>query len=278
MRIRQIINNNTIFSEDAQGNELIVMGKGIGFQGRRGEEVDPGAVEKVFVLKNETEKNKYLTMTEDIPYEVISFGIRVSDYIVSCGAKAIQKDHLMLPLVDHIYTTLERYKKGIRFDNTVLWNLRVLYPEEYKIAQDVTDMMISAFNLPIDESEANYITLHIINAELDLDPQDGYKATGIIDLAMSTVEEFFGTALDRDSVDLARFISHLQFFAKRMLKNVLWNGEDELSLMVRHQYKEAYECAGQIIQRLEKSYGIPIHEEERTYLTIHIARLMKPGE
>ena len=110
MQIKQIINNNTIFSEDAQGNELIVMGKGIGFQGRRGEEVAPGAVEKVFVLKNETEKNKYLAMTEDIPYEVISFGIRVSDYIVSCSAKAIHKDHLMLPLVDHIYTTLERYK------------------------------------------------------------------------------------------------------------------------------------------------------------------------
>ena len=41
MQIKQIINNNTIFSEDAQGNELIVMGKGIGFQGRRGEEVAP---------------------------------------------------------------------------------------------------------------------------------------------------------------------------------------------------------------------------------------------
>ena len=278
MRIKQIINNNTVFSEDPQGREVIAVGRGIGFQGRRGDELDPQAVEKVFVLENETERSKYQMMAEEIPYEVISFGIRVTDYIASCSAKAIHKDHLTLPLVDHLYTTLERYRQGIRFDNTILWNLRFLYPEEYKIAQDVTDMMISAFCLPIDESEANYITLHIINAELDLEPQDGYKATGIIDLAMSTVEEYFETSLDRDSVDLARFISHLQFFAKRRLKNVLWNGEDELSLMVRHQYKEAYECAGQIIQRLEKQYGIPIHEEERTYLTIHIARLMRPGE
>lgn len=279
MRIKQIINNNTVFSEDAQGNELIVVGKGIGFQGQRGAELSPEMVEKVFALKNETEKNQYLMMADEIPYEVISFGIRVTDYIASCSVKAIHKDHLMLPLVDHLYTTLERYKQGIRFDNTILWNLRFLYPEEYKIAQDVTDMMISAFHLPIDESEANYITLHIINAELDLEPQDGYKATGMIDLAVNTVEEYFGTPLDRNSVDLARFITHLQFFAKRMLKNVLWNAkEDELSLMVRHQYKAAYECAGQIISRLEKQYGIPVHEEERTYLTIHIARLMKPGE
>lgn len=279
MQIKQIINNNIVISEDPQGKEIVVVGKGIGFHNKRGMELDDRTIEKIFILKDEQEKNSFMLMIEDIPYEVISFGIRVTEYIASCCSKSIDKRHLLLPLVDHMYTTMERYKQGIQLDNNVLWNIRFLYREEFKIAQDVCDMMISAFGLPIDEGEANYITLHIINAELDLDPQDGYKATAIIETAVHTVEEHFCITLDMESVDFARFITHLQFFAKRMIKNAFWDeGEDEFTAMVKHQYKESYACARRIISSLEKEYGIQIDKRESIYLTIHIARLLKTKE
>lgn len=278
MKVKQVINNNIIFSEDSKGNEIIVVGKGIGFNSKKGDEVDDSKTEKIFMLKDETEKNKYMQVLEEIPYQIISFGLRVTDYIAACSSKTINKQHLMLPLVDHLYTTLERYKNGVRFDHSVLWNIRYLYKEEFKIAQDVKDMMISAFGLPIEEGEANYITLHIINAELDLDPEDGYKATSIIEITVKTVEENFGITLNKDSSDFGRFVTHLQFFAKRMIKNTFWEDEEEMSRFVRHQYKEAYQCAQLVISRLDKAYSTKINENECSYLTIHIARLLKTAE
>ncbi len=279
MKITQIVNNNLVFSEDSQGNEIIVVGKGIGFHGKKGDLLKPQMIEKIFTIKDEAEKDRFMMMIREIPAEIVSFGIQVTDYIAACCSKSIHKKHLLIPLVDHIHTTLERYRQGIRFDNNVLWNVRFLYREEFKIAQDVTDMMISAFDLPIDEGEANYITLHIINAELDLEAKDGYRANAIIEIAVNTVEEYFAVTLDREGVDFARFITHLQFFAKRMIQNTFWEeGEDEISRLVRHQYKTSYECARQVISRLERKYSIQVDEKECTYLTIHIARLLDAGE
>lgn len=279
MEIKQIVNNNIVFSRDSHGNEIVVVGKGIGFHNKKGTELDENAVEKVFTLKDEKEKDNFMRTVDEIPYEVISFGIRATDYIADCCTRNIHKSHLLLPLVDHLYTTLERHKAGIQLEHNVLWNIRFLYREEFKIAQDVTDMLISAFGLPIDEGEANYITLHIINAEMDLDPKDGYKATAIIEMAISTVEEHFDMKLNRESLDFVRFVTHLQFFAKRMIQNTFWDeGEDEISSLIRLQYKKAYACAQEIVSQLEKKYSTRVDEKELTYLTIHIARLLDAAE
>ena len=47
MQIIKVINNNVISSEDDKGKEIIVMGKGIGFGKKAGEEIDETKIEKV---------------------------------------------------------------------------------------------------------------------------------------------------------------------------------------------------------------------------------------
>ena len=46
MQIIKVINNNVISSEDDKGKEIIVMGKGIGFGKKAGEEIDETKIEK----------------------------------------------------------------------------------------------------------------------------------------------------------------------------------------------------------------------------------------
>lgn len=276
MKITQVINNNLVFSSDESGKEIVVVGRGLGYQARRGDEVSAEKIEKIFALKDDKEKNHFLLMVQDIPYEVISFGLRICDYITECSSKHINRRYLLIPLVDHINTTLERYRDNIRLDSNILWDIRFLYKEEFKIASDVVDMMISTFGLPVDNSEANYITLHIINAELDLEPQDGYRANSIVEIAVKTVEEYMDISLDRESVDFTRFVTHLQFFAKRMINSSAWNDEDdEISKAIQYQYHTAYRCAQAVLERIEKEYHFQAHRSECFYLTIHIARLLK---
>ena len=45
MQIIKVINNNVISSEDDKGKEIIVMGKGIGFGKKAGEEIDETTIE-----------------------------------------------------------------------------------------------------------------------------------------------------------------------------------------------------------------------------------------
>jgi len=48
MKIQKVINNNVISALDEGGQEIVAMGRGIGFQKKAGEELAESAVEKVF--------------------------------------------------------------------------------------------------------------------------------------------------------------------------------------------------------------------------------------
>lgn len=274
MKIMQIINNNVIVSEDFKGNEVILVGKGIGFNGKKGQPVDESKVLKIFTLLNDEEKLKTLYMVEEIPYEVIAFGVKACNYIVECSSKKISRK-LLVPLIDHIYTTIERTKEGLSFDNRILFNVKFLYPEEYHTAVDILDMLESDFGISVDRSEASFIALHILNAELDIDMKDTYKATNIIDLSVRTVEEFFEVKLKED-INLARFITHLEFFAKRMIQNTMNDENDkEMDKYINLRFKKEYECAKIICGKIEQEYGWNVDPAEYSYLAIHIARLLR---
>ena len=68
MKITQIVNNNLVFSEDSQGNEIIVVGKGIGFHGKKGDLLKPQMIEKIFTIKDEAEKDRFMMMIREIVY------------------------------------------------------------------------------------------------------------------------------------------------------------------------------------------------------------------
>ncbi len=274
MKIRQIINNNTVISENAGGKEVVVFGRGIGFNGKKGQDIDDTKIEKIFVLSDDLKKEEFSGLLNEIPYEVVAFGIKATDYIIACSHKPISR-RIMVPLTDHIYTTLERYHKNARFENELYWNIRYLYPDEYHIANDVLDMLNSDFNVSVDTREAALITLHIVNAVLDIDLKDTYRATDIIDISVRTVEDYFSLKLKED-LNFARFITHLQFFAKRMIQDVEPEEDDnEINKYINLKYAREYKCAQEIGRNIEAKYKYKVDKNELTYLTVHIARLFR---
>ena len=274
MEIIQVINNNVVLSEE-NGEEVIVVGKGIGFHGTVGKQIDPSSIEKTFVLQNEHFDSSVQTLLEEIPYDVFKFGIKAADYITRCSNIKISH-RILIPLTDHIYGALERKKEGVSFDSMLAYNVRYLYRDEYKIAEDIIDMVYSEFGVELNEEEAAFITMHIVNAELDTDIKDIITATDIISTSVDTVEEYFNIKLNNEDINFGRFITHLQFFAKRMVKETLTEEEDlEINTHINYRYPEEYKCAKLIGSKLKEKYGFAIEESEYTYLTIHIARLLR---
>ena len=52
LKVVRVLNNNIVatFTEDNQ--EAIVQGAGIGFQKKKGDEIDPNKIDKVFIFKD----------------------------------------------------------------------------------------------------------------------------------------------------------------------------------------------------------------------------------
>ncbi len=274
MIIKQIVNNNVVISEN-ENDELVVVGKGIGFHGRVGQPIDGSRIEKTYVLQTDEQHSNFKMLLEEIPYDVIKFGIKAANYIERCANRKINK-RILIPLTDHICSCLERYEKGVKFNKSLALNVSVLYRDEYKIATDIVDMLNSDFNVDVDRDEAGFITLHIVYAESDIRLEDTYTAADIINIAISTVEDHFNIKLD-NSINYARFVTHLQYFAERMVKNTF--EEDDLDLEInKHinlRYPNEYACAKEIGRKIEEKYGWTVENNEYTYLTIHIARLLR---
>ena len=58
MKIVRIYNNNVIVSLDSDNDEMIVIGKGIGFKKKIGDQVEIEKVEKIFTLKDKRIQGK----------------------------------------------------------------------------------------------------------------------------------------------------------------------------------------------------------------------------
>lgn len=52
MKIDKVMNNNVVSSIDEDGQEIIVVGTGIGFQGKEGKVVDEKKIQKIFRWNN----------------------------------------------------------------------------------------------------------------------------------------------------------------------------------------------------------------------------------
>ena len=164
MQIKKIYNNNIAMVKNEVGDEVILVGKGIVFGLKKGDEIQADKAEKKFELKGEA-KHKFEKMIQDTPIDYILVSEEIIAYFKENSTKALN-DGIYVTLTDHIANTIERIRMGIDFDMTMLLNVKSLYREEYKLALHAIEMLRNAFHLHIDDSEANFITLHIVNAEL----------------------------------------------------------------------------------------------------------------
>jgi beta-glucoside operon transcriptional antiterminator len=126
---------------------------------------------------------------------------------------------------------------------------------------------------PVDE--AGFITLHFITSEYDTDMKTTFDIPKLIDEILHIIDKHYPTGFDRDSIHFERFITHLKFFAARVLqaKQIPDDGDFLFRSMIRDQYRQSYECAIDIKSYIENTYQIPLSEEELIYLSVHIKRI-----
>ena len=277
MRIKKIINNNILCAVDDKGNELIVTGRGIGFQRHRGETIDTALIERTYRMEEKTGQRKLRELVEKIPIEHLSLTEELIKHITSQIPQKLNES-LLITMADHISFAILRKTQGVEFSNPLKGPIMCYYPTEYHLGQYCLRVIREQLGVTLHEDEAAFIALHIVNAELNTNMSEMYQITQLIEGTISVVEYFYQNQFDRESLDFNRFVVHLRYFAQRLFQNQIMEdsqGErDEVfRQLIMKNCKEHYKCAQCIADYIKNTYQKDLSDEELTYLTIHLKRI-----
>lgn len=279
MIIEKILNNNVVVIKE-NNVEKIVMGRGLAFQKKVGDEFDESKVDKVFALTNEEAVNKFQELIVDIPIEHVELAEEIISYAKTHLGKKLN-EMIYISLVDHIYTSIVRFLEGVSVKNALLWDIRRFYPDEFTVGTQALDMIENKFKVRLPEDEAGFIALHLVNAEMDEESmQNMYEITKVMQEISNIVKYKFNIEFDEDSVYYYRFITHLKFFAQRLVSNQTYKDEndDDLLDVIKVKYKNSYDCVNKVADFIYKKYDYILSNEEKLYLTIHIERVIYKSE
>lgn len=277
MRIKKVINNNILCVIDEKGSELIVTGRGIGFQRHRGELVDPMTIECTYRMEEKDEQRKLRELVEKIPLEHLQL---TEELITHIRQQIPQKmnESLLITLSDHISFAIRRKADGIEFSNPLKGAIMCYYPTEYHLGQYCLSEIKKHLGIELHEDEAAFIALHIVNAELNTNMSEMYDITKLIERTISVVEYFYQKKFDRESLDFSRFVVHLRYFAQRLFQGKLMEDkreeQDELfRQLIMKNCGQHYKCACCIGEYVKNTCQKELSEEELIYLTIHLKRI-----
>jgi len=276
MKIAKILNNNVVVVLDEQGREQVVMGRGLAFQKRIGDVVPKENIEKVFALQSDELVHRLGELLSQIPLEVMT----TCDRIIGLATQRLGKlqESLYITLTDHCYFAIERQKKGLAIKNVLLWEIKRLYPKEFELGQQARAIIAQRLDVQLDEDEAGFIALHLVTAQLHSEMPEVMHVTRVMQEILQLVKYSLQLEYDEESLSYQRFVTHLKFFAQRMLtRTVVADDDASLHTAVKDNYAKAWGCAEKIAWHLQKSYQRELTTEEIMFLTIHIERVRKEG-
>lgn len=274
MEILRVFNNNVVLARDDAGGEVILTGRGLGFQARPGQAVDTAKVVRVFRPVDGRDPDHLGELLAGIAPEYVHL---VSAALTEAGleARAEQSPTLVIALADHVSFAARRTQLGMAIEYPLLGEVTNLYAEEYRQASAVLRALNSRLEQPLPDGEAVAMALHLVNAGFTTgDLSYTYTMTGVIQQMVTIIEQSYGFDLDLGGVSVGRFITHLRYLFVRIHQHrQLDEGHTVIGDAIRDVYPEALRCAERLAAVMELRLGAPLTSDEISYLTLHVARV-----
>lgn len=279
MKVKKILNNNVIVTQNEKGKEVIVMGRGLAFGLRIDENINQSKVDKVFTLSSSLETSRFKEVVELVPEEYFEMTEGFIDYAKVQLGKKLQNS-IYITLTDHINTMIERGKEGAYIKNAMLWDIKRLYREEFQVGQEIVEKINKLFKTEFDNNEAVNIAMHFVNAQTELEFSTTANITKIMTQIMNIVKYNFLITYNEDSLSYYRFVVHLRAFAQRLFTGTTYQDSDDNELLqhIKNKYTKSFHCAQLIQQHVFDSYEYTLEGEELLYLIIHIEKVVKDSK
>ena len=275
VEIKQVFNNNVILTTNEENNELVVMGKGIGFQKKKGEVIDQELIDKTFVLTENVAKSIFPDIYKQLSEDEIDVVIEII-YMAEKELNIDFQSNVYIALADHIHYALERTEQVLPLTNPLNYEVRKYYPKEYLIGQKAIKVIAERLGVELFKDEASSIALHFVTGQ-----KEGYlinqtiKVTEIVHNILNIVRLYYKRSFDENSISYARFLTHIQYFAHRVIFGEQRGTVDSfLYEQIQNSYPNTFQCVSQIKHFIESTYDFEMGEDEQVYLTIHIERII----
>ncbi len=274
MKTLRVLNNNVVLARDDKGEEVILTGRGIGFNSRQGKPIDPALIVRVFVPDDGRDPDHLAESLALVDEEVLrAVVIALSD--AGIEGRESTRPTLAIAIADHIAGALDRARQGIVVEYPLLAETQTLYADEYAKAVRLLAAVNERVDPKLDDSEATALALHLVNAGFASgDLSFTYTMTGVIQQMLAVVGERHGVDVSRESMNAARFITHVRYLFVRIQQHQQLKGhESTIGKGIRKHYPEATRTAQQLATIVQLRLGEPLSEDEVSYLALHVARM-----
>ena len=272
MIVLKVFNNNSVVALSEDKQDVIVTGPGIGFKKKPGDTIDERKIEKKYVFQDEP-KQRYEKSLKSIP--VIYF--EITEHIVKKAEKELKTDfstEIFLAISDHIAFAVKRKSQGVYLPNIVLSETRLLYQKEYRIGLWAIGYIAKKTGVVLEEDEAGYIALHLVNFSLSNTDNNAIKIVAFTKEIIDIIQQVMKIELKEDSLEYSRISIHLKYLGERIFRNEKVSLEDTTSDMRELLKTDARlsMCINRIVKLIKKRYDYDLSPDEQTYLCIHIKR------
>lgn len=280
MRVKQVLNNSVVLGVDDAGVEVILLGPGIGFRSKPGDAVDPTAAQRTFIPEGIGSIERLAAMVEEISIDAVA----AAEEVMRAGRDRLGKHvtaRILIPLADHLGFALKRAQDGLAIEYPLRSEVSYLYPAELEFGRDALAIIEKRTGVRLPVVEAVPIAMHFVNAQFGSeDMRDYSRLTDALQRILRIVEDEYGVGFDEESLDVARFVTHLRFLIVRNREKEripaahrsLGDSNDLLET-IRTTRPRQYASAQRIGALLEAIYSWPVDDDELLYLSLHVARL-----
>lgn len=271
-KVIKALNNNVIVAlREADDQEIILIGKGIGFNQKSGRtvQIPMDKIEKTYCNFEGKFIQEYLRLIGSMDRKVIGV---VEEFIHQAEQKLGHLDHhIHIALTDHIGFAIDRLKDNLVINNPFIYEIKAMYKKEYDLALQGRDLLYKRLKVQIPEDEVGFIALHLHAGREKKDVKYTLKDTRLLQELLTIIEDELGYGMDKELTKYSRLISHLKQTITRVenQKEIINPLLDEIKVKL----DTSFLIANKVAQRIEKERGIHVSDDELGYLALHIERL-----
>lgn len=264
------LNNNVLLARDpTTGQEVILVGRGLGFAAGGPLALDDPRVEKVFRLDEGQIRRGFLQLVETTDAAVVGLAQEILQLAADRFGPLHGEAHLTL--AEHLAASLDRVQQQLTLPNPFLPEIELLYPEEYALAGEAVALVKARLGLALPEEEQGVLALHLLGARLRKPPKAVARHTAVIREAADWFTAEAGLQRDHGDPRLARLLSHL-----RLAVDLIAAGRTEPNPLlgrIQSEYPEAFGRCRRLGDLMAERLGQPVGDDEVGYLALHFLRL-----
>ncbi|HYG60504.1 MAG TPA: PRD domain-containing protein [Symbiobacteriaceae bacterium] len=264
--LSKVLNNNVVLARDQQGREVIVVGRGLGFERLQStlSTRDP-RVEKVFVFLGER-RARFLDLLKKLDDTLMN---ACKEIIALAGREFGQEmpDNLHIALPEHIAFALERVALNMEIPNPFLDETAVLYPAEFEVAGRGMALLKERLGVDLPPGEQGFLALHLAAARAGSSVSDLTRQVSLVHEVSA-----FILGSGRCAPGAVRLLNaHLRELIEQVQAGISTANPmlAQIEASIPGAYARAAEAAGMVAERL----GKPVPADEVGFLALQIVKV-----